>query len=48
MPATIHELSAPSLNEIRDAQQRLKGVAVRTPLVQLDTAESAAAVWLKL
>jgi threonine dehydratase len=48
MPATIHEVSAPTLNEIRDAQQRLKGIAVRTPLVRLDAVDSAAEVWLKL
>jgi threonine dehydratase len=48
MPATIHELSAPTLNEILDAQQRLKGIAVRTPLVRLDAADSAAELWLKL
>jgi threonine dehydratase len=48
MPATIHELSAPRLNEIRDAQPRLKGIAVRTPMVRLDADDSAAEVWLKL
>src|SRR5512132_301052 len=48
MPATIHGLSAPTLNEILDAQQRLKGIAVRTPLVRLDAADSAAELWLKL
>jgi threonine dehydratase len=48
MPATIHKLSAPTLNEIRDAQQRLKDIAVRTPLVRLDAGDSAAEVWLKL
>ena len=48
MPVTIHELSAPTLNEILDAQQRLKGIAVRTPLVRLDAADSVAEVWLKL
>jgi threonine dehydratase len=48
MPATIHELSAPTLNEILDAQHRLKGIAVRTPLVRLDAADSVAEVWLKL
>lgn len=48
MPTTIHELSAPTLNEIRDAQLRLKGIAVRTPLVRLNAADLAGEVWLKL
>jgi threonine dehydratase len=48
MPASIHELSAPTLNEIHDAQQRLKGFAVRTPLVRLDATDSRAEIWLKL
>jgi threonine dehydratase len=36
------------LNEIRDAQLRLKDIAVRTPLVRLDADDSEAEVWLKL
>lgn len=48
MAATIHELSAPTLNEIRDAQRRLEGIAVRTPLLRLDAADPLTEVWLKL
>ena len=48
MPATDRALSAPTLDEIRDARQRLRGIALRTPLVRLDVPEAAADLWLKL
>jgi len=48
MPATVRQLSPPTLDEIRDAQHRLRGIAVRTPLVRLDVPAPAAEVWLKL
>ena len=47
MPA----LTAPTLDEIRDAQRRLHGVVLRTPLVRLDVADVPGApeeLWLKL
>jgi threonine dehydratase len=48
MPATVYELTAPTLDEIRDAEQRLQGVAMRTPLVRLDVPEAPIELWLKL
>jgi threonine dehydratase len=48
MLTTTHALSAPTLDEIRDAQQRLQGIALRTPLVRLDLADAPVEVWLKL
>jgi threonine dehydratase len=44
-------LTAPTLDDIRDAQRRLRGLALRTPLVRLDVADVADApeeLWLKL
>ena len=41
-------MQAPSLEEIRTAADRLRGVAVRTPLVRLNTADAPANVYLKL
>jgi threonine dehydratase len=43
---TIRELSAPVLEEIQEAQRRLRGTALRTPLVRLDAGDSE--LWLKL
>lgn len=43
----MSELTAPSLEEIRAARERLAGVVVRTPLVRLN-ADAPAEVWLKL
>jgi threonine dehydratase len=40
-------LTAPSLDEIRAARERLAGVTLRTPLVRLN-ADAPAEVWLKL
>jgi threonine dehydratase len=48
MPAAVHELSAPTLDEVRDAARRLRGVALRTPLVRLHLPAGAPEVWLKL
>ena len=38
----------PSLADIQGAGRRLRGVALRTPLVRLDLEESPAEIWLKL
>src|SRR5215203_2674678 len=49
--ALLHDmqpLTAPSLDEIRAARERLAGVTVRTPLVRLNAEGVAAEVWLKL
>ncbi|HWM89574.1 MAG TPA: pyridoxal-phosphate dependent enzyme [Thermoanaerobaculia bacterium] len=40
-------LTAPSLDEIREARERLNGVILRTPLVRLN-ADAPAEIWLKL
>ncbi|HKP76083.1 MAG TPA: pyridoxal-phosphate dependent enzyme [Longimicrobiaceae bacterium] len=48
MATAVHELSAPTLDEVRDAAARLKGLALRTPLVPLPLADGAPEVWLKL
>ena len=48
MTTILQQLSAPTLDQIRAAQQRLKGIAVRTPLLRLDVAEVEAELWLKL
>ena len=44
----MRELTAPSLDEIRAARERLAGTVVRTPLVRLNTDGAAAEIWLKL
>lgn len=47
----MNALSAPSLDEIRAARERLAGTIVRTPLVRLQaekTERASAEVWLKL
>ena len=38
----------PTLAEIRDAAERIKGVALRTPLVRLPVDDAPADIWLKL
>jgi threonine dehydratase len=43
----MRALTAPSLDEIRAARERLAGVTVRTPLLRLN-ADAPAEVWLKL
>src|SRR5687767_450534 len=43
----LHWDSIP-LREIEDARERLRGVAVRTPLVRLDTDDLGVEVFLKL
>jgi threonine dehydratase len=48
MTTVARELSAPTLDEIQDAQRRLKGIALRTPLVRLEVAGAPAELWLKL
>jgi threonine dehydratase len=47
MPHVVQTLTAPTLNELRDAQRRLEGVALRTPLVRLE-ADFPGELWLKL
>jgi threonine dehydratase len=44
----MEPLTAPSLDEIRAARERLAGVAVRTPLLRLNCEDAPAEVWLKL
>lgn len=45
----MRALEAPSLDEILAARERVRGVAVRTPLVRLNTEGSAGTeIWLKL
>src|SRR5262249_33521340 len=36
------------LDEIRAARERLRGIAVRTPLVRLNTDDGAPEIWIKL
>lgn len=38
----------PTLDDIRQARERLSGIALRTPLVRLDLGKSPSEVWLKL
>ena len=44
-PITVE---APTLGEIRDAAERLRGLVVRTPLVRLNAPEIPHEIWLKL
>jgi threonine dehydratase len=44
----MRDLTAPSLDEIRAARERLDGTIVRTPLVRLNYESAPAEVWLKL
>jgi threonine dehydratase len=44
----MRALTAPSLDEIRAARERLKGIIVRTPLLRLNSEDAPAEVWLKL
>jgi threonine dehydratase len=44
----MQRLSPPTIDEIRDAQHRLQGIAVRTPLVRLELPEAGRELWLKL
>ena len=41
-------LTAPTLDDIRAARERLAGVIVRTPLVRLNADNAPAEIWLKL
>ena len=43
----MEPLTAPTLAELRDAQQRLEGLALRTPLVRLHV-DAPQEIWLKL
>jgi threonine dehydratase len=38
----------PGLAEIRQARERIAGIAIRTPLVRLNVADASAEIWLKL
>jgi threonine dehydratase len=44
----MRSLTAPTLEDILAARERLKGVTLRTPLVRLNAEGVAAEVWLKL
>jgi threonine dehydratase len=48
MTTSDRELAAPTLDEILDAQRRIAGLAVRTPLVRLNVDDASAEIWLKL
>jgi threonine dehydratase len=41
-------LTAPTLDDIRAARERLAGIIVRTPLVRLNCEDAPAEIWLKL
>ncbi|HEY8021211.1 MAG TPA: pyridoxal-phosphate dependent enzyme, partial [Thermoanaerobaculia bacterium] len=41
-------LAAPSLDDVRAARERLRGAAVRTPLVRLNVDDAPGEIWLKL
>jgi len=45
MPAA---LAAPSLDDVRAARERIRGAAIRTPLVRLNVDGAPAEIWLKL
>jgi threonine dehydratase len=44
----VRTLDAPTLDEVRAARERLRGIAVRTPLLRLEVEDAAAAIHLKL
>jgi threonine dehydratase len=44
----MNNLTAPTLDDIRAARERLDGTIVRTPLVRLNADGAGAEVWLKL
>lgn len=46
-PATGLVANLVTMDELRAAQQRLRGVAVRTPLVRMDAAEVPGGLWVK-
>ena len=43
-----HRLAAPALDDIRAARERIRGTAVRTPLLRLNAPEFAGELWVKL
>jgi len=45
---TPNKLSPPTLDAIREAQARIKGIAVRTPLIRLNVADAPAEIYLKM
>src|SRR6059058_2418701 len=47
MPSALRTVDAPSVREIRDAAERVRGVALRTPLVRLHV-DAPYEIWLKL
>lgn len=47
MPSSLPALDAPTPREIRDAADRVQGLAVRTPLVRLNV-DAPVEIWLKL
>ena len=46
MTPTVAPLEAPSLDEIRAARERIRGIALRTPLLRLN-ADAPGEIWLK-
>jgi threonine dehydratase len=44
---SLKELRAPTLDEVREARERIAGAAIRTPLVRYETADGPE-IWLKL
>jgi threonine dehydratase len=46
MSPTVPSLETPSLDEIRAARERIRGIAIRTPLLRLN-ADAPAEIWLK-
>ena len=46
MSPTAPSLETPSLDEIRAARERIRGIAIRTPLLRLN-ADAPAEIWLK-
>jgi threonine dehydratase len=48
MTGDVMKHESPSLEEIRAAAERIRGSAVRTPLVRLNVEDAPAQIWLKL
>jgi threonine dehydratase len=44
----MRSLSAPTIDEVRAARERLAGVTLRTPLVRLNSEGAPAEIWLKM
>jgi threonine dehydratase len=44
----VNVVAAPTLDDIRDARDRIAGFAVRTPLLRLNVEDTPSEIWLKL